>query len=152
MPCMLVHDSMADVTEWSEYVDVVMNSGVMQSCIIYNMKGRVLAHSDVDAGDADDTEDDDSMFLRSGEAAHMIEALATPLSPTYKTLTVCGQLYNVIINDGKHGLLLKSGIRQATVCRTSKVLIVGLHKVSTNTEESTAAVMNLGDFLITKGM
>ena len=142
MPCSLLHGTLSDITEWSEYVGVIMDSGLIESCIIYNMKGRVLACSS----------DDDSLLLHDGEAAHMVEALATPLSPDYKSLMVYGQHYDVLLNDGKHGLLLKSGIRHSTVCRTSKTLIVGLHKVNTNNEESSEAVMNLGDFLITKGM
>lgn len=145
MPCMLLHDSLSDITEWSEYVSVIMNSNLIESCIIYNMRARVLAQSEA-------TKEDEDLLLHDGEAAHMVEALATPLNPRYKSLMIRGQHYDMMLNDGKHGMLLKSGVRYATVCRTSKTLTVGLHKVNADIEDSTAAVMNLGDFLITKGM
>lgn len=145
---MLLHDSLTDVSEWSEYVDIVMGSNVIDSCIIYNMRGRVLAQSQIEKEEGDN----EDLQLYDGEAAHMVEALCTPLNPKYKSLMIRGQHYDMLLNDGKHGMLLRSGVRKATICRTSKTLIVGLHRVNVSSEEATAAVMNLGDFLITKRM
>ena len=140
MPCMLMHDTFEDISEWPEYVEVIMNSGLIDSCVMLNMRGRILGQSE------------DEFSLTKQEPAYLIEALSSPLEPRYKTLSISEQVYDVIINDGKHGLMLKNGVRYATVCRTSKALIVGLHKVNTSTDDASAAIMNIGDYLITKGM
>lgn len=140
MPCMLLHDTFEEISDWPEYVEVIINSGLIDSCVVINMRGRILAQSE------------DEFSLSKEEPALLIDALSYPHASRYKTLSISEQLYDVIINDGKHGIMLKNGVRYATVCRTSKVLIVGLHKVDTSTDDASAVIMNLGDFLITKGM
>jgi len=144
MPCLLLHDKFEEISEWAEYISVILESNLIDVCCIYNMRGRVLAQSPEGA--------EEDNCLQDGEAAHMIEALADPQNPRYTSLNLFGHHYNVVINDGKHGILLKSGIRYATICRTSKVLIVGLHKVNSDKDDGSSVIMNLGDFLITKGM
>lgn len=140
MPCMLMHDAFEEISEWPEYVEVIMNTDLIDSCVVLNMRGRVLGHSE------------DAFSLTKQEPAYLIEALSSPHDQRYKTLSIADQVYDVVINDGKHGMMVKNGVRYATICRTSKALIVGLHKVNTSTDEASAAIMNLGDFLITKGM
>lgn len=140
MPCMLLHDKFEDVDEWDDYLDIMMASNQLETCAIYNKKGRILASSD------------EEFEIVDGELQNILLTFDHPHQLESRSLDVAGQHYNVCINDGKYGMLLKGGVRYVTVCKTARVLIIGLHKVNTNTDTSSAAVMNLGDFLVTKGM
>lgn len=137
---MLLHDKFEDVDEWDDYLNIMMASNQLELCAIYNMRGRLLASSDGE------------FEVVNGEIPRILNAFNHPNQSESRDVDIAGQHYSVCINDGKYGMLLKGGVRYATICKTSRVLVVGLHKVNTDNDLSSAAVMNLGDFLVTKGM
>lgn len=140
MPCMLLHDKFEDIDEWEDYLSLMMDSNLLETCSIYNLRGRVLATSD------------EKFELLEEEFKYILEAFNRPNDPTFKQIDIASQRYCTVLNDGKHGILLKGGVRYTTLCKTGRILVLGLHKVNTNTEDTSAVIMNLGDFLITKGM
>lgn len=140
MPCMLLHDKFEDIDEWQDYVNLIMDSGLIEACAVYNRHKRALAQSD------------EEFEIAEMEIWNICQAFIDPNNPKHKSLELAGQHYTVCLNDGNHGMLLKGGVRYATVCKTFNVLIIGLHKVNTKTDDASAVVMNLGDYLFTKGM
>lgn len=137
---MLLHDKFEDIDEWQDYLTLMMDSNLLDTCAIYNHRGRVLAISDED------------FELLEEELKFILQAFNRPNDCNYKQIDIAGQRYCTVINDGSNGILLKGGVRYATLCKTGRALVLGLHKTNTCTEKSSAVIMNLGDFLITKGM
>ena len=122
---------------WDSYVqDVLLGSGYVRQAGILEHSGGHLAKSV-------------GFQINTKEFEHIIASMRVPDLGYKHGIWIGGHHFRVRLADGQHGILGKDsddGLRGCSVCKTRKLLIIGLHDQSSTSVQCNEVVMNLGDF------
>ncbi|CAH1774648.1 unnamed protein product [Owenia fusiformis] len=132
------------VQSWESYItDILLGSAIIDKAAIYDLEGFRLAATD-------------NFFLSAEEFLDILDKFRWPDKAYKDGVTVFDKHYKVVMADGLHGILAKTGVpgllQGLSLCKTRKLLVVAIHKDNNKLEKCNQVVMELGDFFIQKGL
>ena len=127
--------------DWDSHVSDMTTSCHVKDAAIYDLDGKLL------------TTTSEEFSLTTEEFTTLKEHFHTPSVLTRSGVSVNGQLYRVHLADGHFGLMAKSGLPASgcSICKTTKLFVVGVHSPGMDPEVCNQVVMEQGDFFISKG-
>ena len=128
------------INDWPNYVNYLVNIRDISHAMMYTLDGSCLHTSD-------------PQVTLSTEEFNNIKNSYT--NRRFHTIKIAGKTFQPYHFDNRSGVIGKFGCPATlacTLCKTANLLILAIHKAGGSCEESSTAVMFLGDFFITKNM
>ena len=124
------------IVTWDNYIQDMLRSGNICQAAILTLEGDTLASTD-------------GYVISVEECQRLAAAVANPYPYRHSGITVCSHNYKIHLSDGR-AIMAKSFGRGCTICRTSRLLIIGIHDQSMCPNTCNEIVMMLGDFFFQK--
>ena len=136
-------ESSPPLDDWPVYISHLLQSGHVSDALIVRADGRTLARSRLDFCLSDDE-------LAAIRTAFEVSSRGR----TRAAISVNGHRYRIHLTDGGFGIMAKEGLpaRGCSVCKTNRLLVVGVHSERMLPDVCNEVVMTLGDYFISKDM